>query len=182
MRLPAVRKSQSLISKWNFDSNTAILLKKKLWKESADQKHVNNRSRLVSAPGDNYYNGCQTSNVWRRNMSRSRESRPRGSRKQQTKITYHGAHGLALLAHPLLALIFRGFKNVPTCVLKVLVFRRSRLFPFFIFAGFYKRFRLVYWRFLFLRVNRSSHLLLLFLSSWVNRKPRLFIDVFVFAG
>ena len=25
---------------------------------------------------------------WRRNMSRSRESRPRGSRKQQTKITY----------------------------------------------------------------------------------------------
>ena len=35
-----------------------------------------------------YYNGCQTSNVWRRNMSRSRESRPRGSRKQQTKITF----------------------------------------------------------------------------------------------
>ena len=59
--------------------------------ERADQKHDNNRSqrsRLVSAPGANYYNGCQTSNVWRRNMSRSRESRPRGSRKQQTKITY----------------------------------------------------------------------------------------------
>ena len=60
----------------------------KLWAESADQKHVNNRSRLVSAPGANYYNGCQTSNVWRRNMSRSRESRPHGSRKQQTKITF----------------------------------------------------------------------------------------------
>ena len=29
---------------------------------------------LVSAPGANYYNGCQTSNVWRRNMSRSREN------------------------------------------------------------------------------------------------------------
>ena len=60
----------------------------KLWAENADQKHVNNRSRLVSAPGGNYYNGCQTSNVWRRNMSRSRERRPRGSRKQQTKITF----------------------------------------------------------------------------------------------
>ena len=49
-------------------------------------------------------------------MSRSRESRPRGSRKQQTKITfaarartlnrfyknYHGAQGFALLAHSLL--------------------------------------------------------------------------------
>ena len=43
---------------------------------------------LVSASGANYYNGCQTSNVWRRNMSRSRESRPRGSRKQQTKIPF----------------------------------------------------------------------------------------------
>ena len=88
----------------------------KLWAESADQKHVNNRSRLVSAPGANYYNGCQTSNVWRRNMSRSRESRPRGSRKQQTKITFaarartlnrskkncHGAQGFALLDHSLL--------------------------------------------------------------------------------
>ena len=87
----------------------------KLWAERADQKHVNNRSRLVSAPGANYYNGCQTSNVWRRNMSRSRESRPRGSRKQQTKITYaarartlnrvkkiHGAKGFAFLAHSLL--------------------------------------------------------------------------------
>ena len=60
----------------------------KLCEESADQKHVNKRSRLVSAPGANYYNGCQTSNVWRRNMSRSRESRPRESRKQQTKITF----------------------------------------------------------------------------------------------
>ena len=49
-------------------------------------------------------------------MSCSRESRPRGSRKQQTKITYaarlrtlnrlkknyHGAQGFALLAHSLL--------------------------------------------------------------------------------
>ena len=42
----------------------------------------------VSAPGTNYYNGCQTSNVWRRNMSRSGASRPRGSRKQQAKITF----------------------------------------------------------------------------------------------
>ena len=42
----------------------------------------------MSAPGANYYNGCQTSNVWRRNMSHSSESRPHGSRKQQTKITY----------------------------------------------------------------------------------------------
>ena len=70
----------------------------------------------MSTPGANYYDGCQTSNVWRRNMSRSRESRPRGSRKQQTKITYaarartlnrlkknyHGAQGFALLAHSLL--------------------------------------------------------------------------------
>ena len=92
MRLAAVRKSQSLTSKWNFGSNTAIPLKMKfipkLWGERADRKHVNNRSRLVSAPGANYYNGCQTSNVWRRNMSRSRESRPRESRKQQTKITF----------------------------------------------------------------------------------------------
>ena len=60
----------------------------KLRAERADQKHVNNRSRLVSAPGANYYKGCETSNVWRRDMSCSRESRPRGSRKQQTKITY----------------------------------------------------------------------------------------------
>ena len=59
-----------------------------LWAESADQKHFNNSSRLISAPGAKYYNCCQTSNVWRRNMSRSRESRPRGSRKQQTKITF----------------------------------------------------------------------------------------------
>ena len=42
----------------------------------------------MSTPGANYYDGCETSNVWRRNMSSSRESRPRGSRKQQTKITY----------------------------------------------------------------------------------------------
>ena len=35
----------------------------KLWAERADQKHVNNRSRLVSAPGANYFNGCQTLNV-----------------------------------------------------------------------------------------------------------------------
>ena len=28
----------------------------------------------VSAPAANYYNGCQTSNIWRRNLSRSRES------------------------------------------------------------------------------------------------------------
>ena len=70
------------------------------------------------APGADCYNGCQTLNVWQRNMSRSRESRPRGSRKQQTKITfaarartlnifkknYHGAQGFALLAHSLLCL------------------------------------------------------------------------------
>ena len=56
--------------------------------ERADQKHVNNRSRLVSAPGADYYNDCQTLNVWQGNMSRSRESRPRGSRKKKRKITY----------------------------------------------------------------------------------------------
>ena len=69
----------------------------------------------MSTTGANYYNGCQTSNVWRRNMSRSRESRPRGSRKQQTKITFAArartlnrfkkiswAQGFALLAHSLL--------------------------------------------------------------------------------
>ena len=48
----------------------------------------------MSAPGANYYDGCQTSNVWRRNMSRLRESRPRGSRKQQTKITYAARAGI----------------------------------------------------------------------------------------
>ena len=47
----------------------------KLWAERADQKHVNNRSRLVSAPGANYYNGRQTSPVWQQNMSCSRKSR-----------------------------------------------------------------------------------------------------------
>ena len=69
----------------------------------------------VSAPGANYYNGCQTSNIWRRNMSRSCESRLRGSRKQQTKITFAArartlnrfkkiswAQGFAPLAHSLL--------------------------------------------------------------------------------
>ena len=45
------------------------------------------KSRSIGSDA-NYSNGCETSNVWRRNMSRSRESRPRGSRKQQTKITY----------------------------------------------------------------------------------------------
>ena len=53
-------------------------------------------------------------------MSRSRESRPRGSRKQQTKITfaarartlnrqknYHGAQGFTLLAHSLLPMVLR---------------------------------------------------------------------------
>ena len=39
--------------------------------ESADQRHVNNRSRLVLAPGANYYNGRQTSHVWQQSMSRS---------------------------------------------------------------------------------------------------------------
>ena len=57
------------------------------------------------------------SNVWRRNMSRSRESRPRGLRKQ-TKTTFAarartlngfkkiimGGQGFALLAHSLLVL------------------------------------------------------------------------------
>ena len=33
-------------------------------------------------------NGCQTSNVLRRNMSRSLESRQSGLRKQHTKITF----------------------------------------------------------------------------------------------
>ena len=47
----------------------------------------------MSAPGANYYDGCQTSTVWRRNMSRSRESGPRGSRKQKTKITYAARAG-----------------------------------------------------------------------------------------
>ena len=45
------------------------------------------KSRSIGSDA-NYCNGCETSNVWRRNMSRSRESRPHGSRKQQTKITY----------------------------------------------------------------------------------------------
>ena len=53
------------------------------WSKTCQQQEP-----TVSAPGANYYDGCQTSNVRRRNMSRSRESRPRGSRKQQTKITY----------------------------------------------------------------------------------------------
>ena len=58
------------------------------------------------------------SNVWRRNMSRSRESTPRGLRKQQTKTTFAarartlngfkkiimGGQGFALLAHSLLVL------------------------------------------------------------------------------
>ena len=47
----------------------------KLWAERADQKYVNNRSRLVLAPGANYYNGRQTSHVWQQNMSRSGKSR-----------------------------------------------------------------------------------------------------------
>ena len=57
----------------------------KLWAERADQKHVNNKSQLVSAPGAYYKNDCQTSNVWRRNMSRSRESRPRGHGNNRQK-------------------------------------------------------------------------------------------------
>ena len=75
-------------------------------------------STTGSASGAKNYNGCQISNAWRRNVSRSRESRPRGSRKQQTKITYAarvrnlnrlkkiimGAQGFALLAHSLLVL------------------------------------------------------------------------------
>ena len=47
----------------------------KLWAEQADQKYVNNRSPLVSAPGANYYNGRQTSHVWQQSMSRSDKSR-----------------------------------------------------------------------------------------------------------
>ena len=39
----------------------------------------------TNSPGANYYNGCQTLNVWWRNVSRSRASRPRGSWTQQTK-------------------------------------------------------------------------------------------------
>ena len=46
-------------------------------------KHVNN----LNLWRDKCFNGSPTSNVWWRNMSRSRESRPRGSRKLQTKIT-----------------------------------------------------------------------------------------------
>ena len=79
------------------------------WSKTCQQQEP-----TVSAPGANYYDGCQTSNVRRRNMSRSRESRRRGSRKQ-TKITYaaraktlsrfkkkyHGAQGFALLGHSL---------------------------------------------------------------------------------
>ena len=96
-------------------NNTWSWTYRQSWQEiitSTDKK----LKAAVSAPGANYCNGCQTSNVWRRNMSRSRESRPRGSRKQQTKITfaaraptlnrfkknYHGAQGFALLAHSLL--------------------------------------------------------------------------------
>ena len=45
------------------------------------------KSRSIGSDA-NYCNGCETSNVWRRNMSRSRESRPRGSRKQQTRIIF----------------------------------------------------------------------------------------------
>ena len=51
--------------------------------ERADQKHVNNRSRWYRFVALITKNGCQTSNVWRRNMSRSRESRPRGLRKKK---------------------------------------------------------------------------------------------------
>ena len=96
-------------------NNTWSWTYRQSWQEiitSTDKK----QKAAVSAPGANYCNGCQTSNVWRRNMSRSRESRPRGSRKQQTKIIfaararnlnrfkkhYHGAQGFALLAHSLL--------------------------------------------------------------------------------
>ena len=46
----------------------------------------------MSAPSANYYNGCQTLNVWRRNSETChvhvKVDRPRGSRKQQTKITF----------------------------------------------------------------------------------------------
>ena len=45
------------------------------------------KSRSIGSDA-NYCNGCETSNVWRRNMSRSRESRPGGSRKQQTRIIF----------------------------------------------------------------------------------------------
>ena len=65
-------------------------------------------------------------------MSRSRESRPRGSRKQQTKITYsarartlnrlkkiyHGAQGFALLAHSLLFIIYPDIPIKNCCLAK----------------------------------------------------------------
>ena len=107
--------------------------------------HVNKRSRLLSAPGANYYNGCQTSNVWRRNMSRSRESRPRGSRKQQTKITYaarartlnrfkqnyHGGQGFAPLAHSLLGSVNSKRAHPPSgiCRAFVILFWKSYKCP-----------------------------------------------------
>ena len=75
--------------------------------------HVNNLHLLW----DDCYSYCQASNVWRRNMSLSRERRQQGSRKQSIKKTFiarvrtfnrlisnnfHGAQGFALLAHSLL--------------------------------------------------------------------------------
>ena len=101
--------------------------------------------RLLSAPGANYYNGCQTSNVWRRNMSRSRESRPRGSRKQQTKITYaarartlnrfkqnyHVGQGFAPLAHSLLGSVNCKRAHPPSgiCRAFVILFWKSYKCP-----------------------------------------------------
>jgi len=61
-----------------------VWLKRLIPIELADEKNVNNLNLWHA----NCCNGCQTSNVWRRNMSRSsRESSQRGSLKQQTKIT-----------------------------------------------------------------------------------------------
>ena len=48
------------------------------------KNHVNN----LNLWRDNCYNGRQTLNVWRQKMSRSRESRRCGSRKERTKITF----------------------------------------------------------------------------------------------
>ena len=76
MRPPAVRKSQSLIWKWNFDSNTASILNEMFSQPMGGtcqliKKHCNNLNLWHA----NCYNGCQTSNVWQQNMWHSCKQR-----------------------------------------------------------------------------------------------------------
>ena len=134
MRLPAVRKSQSLISNWNFDSIKKIIPNnewnalKTLWRDNCHRvfSHDVKAAILVSQNNEtvamlvsqtnplgvelfSYANAffcskklhrcwprewkhsiktCQTSNAWRRNMSRSRERRSCESRKERAKTTF----------------------------------------------------------------------------------------------